>query len=62
MNSIMQNSDVVKYGIEFCEQSVAALVEKCKKHIEDSSVGLTPKQLEEGTVFFPAHKVVKIVS
>ena len=46
----MQNSDAVKYGIEFCEQSVAALAEKCKKHIDDSSVGLTPKQLEEGTV------------
>ena len=48
MNSIMQNSDAVKYGIEFCEQSVAALAEKCKKHIDNSSVGLTPKQLEEG--------------
>ena len=50
MNYIMQNSDAVKYGIGFCVQSVAALAEQCKEHINDPKVGLTPKELEEGSV------------
>ena len=47
----MQDSDVVKLGIDFCKKRVDDFEKQCKKdmHMAGSSVGLTPKKFDEGT-------------